>query len=120
VEIELNMGIQKSRSMFLGATSLNNSEKFEDCRTPPLLEHHEEAIRESGCTGNFFFSNAPCHNKVKYQNPLRVCLPNGDTVDSTHTSSLDIPVLSQSAYMAHIFPGMANHDILSVMQIYNE
>jgi hypothetical protein len=71
--------------------SLNDREKFEDCRTPPLLENHETAIVDSGCTGHFLLVNATCQHKVKSQNHLRVCLPNGDTMDSTHSASLDIP-----------------------------
>jgi hypothetical protein len=61
--------------------------------------------------------NAPFQKKVKSQNPLRVCLPNGDTMDSTHTASLDIPELSQAASIAHVFPGMVNNYLLSVGQL---
>jgi hypothetical protein len=43
-------GSQANKELCVGATSLNNSEKFEDFRTPPLLEHHETAIVDSGCT----------------------------------------------------------------------
>jgi hypothetical protein len=51
---------------------------------------------------------------------LRVSLPNGDTMDSTHTASLDIPELSQAASIAHVFPGMANHSLFWVGQLWNE
>jgi hypothetical protein len=64
--------------------------------------------------------NAPFQNKVKSQNPLRVRLPNGDTMDSTHKASLDIPELSKASSIAHVFPGMVNHSLLSVGQLYNE
>jgi hypothetical protein len=64
--------------------------------------------------------NALCQNKVKSQNPLRVRLPNCDTMDYTHTASLDIPELSKAASITHVFPGMVNHYLLSVGQICNE
>jgi hypothetical protein len=99
---------------------LNSSEKFEDCCTPPLLEHHETSIVESACTGHFLLINAPFQSKVKSIDPLRVCLPNGNTMDSTHTSSLDIPELRQAASMAHVCPGMENHSLLSVGQYFND
>jgi hypothetical protein len=51
---------------------------------------------------------------------LRVRLSNGDTMDSSHTAALDIPELSESAYVAHIFPAMVNTSLLSVGQLYNE
>jgi hypothetical protein len=41
-------------------------------------------------------------------------------MDSTHTESLDIPELNKAASIAHIFPGMANHSLLSVGQLCNE
>jgi hypothetical protein len=64
--------------------------------------------------------NTPCLNKVKSQNILTVRLPHGATMDSTHTSSLYIPELNKSASIAHIFPGMENHSLLSVGKLCNE
>jgi hypothetical protein len=64
--------------------------------------------------------NAPCLKKVKSQNPLTVRLPNGATMESTHTAALDIPELNKYASIAHIFPGMGNHSLLSVGQLCNE
>jgi hypothetical protein len=64
--------------------------------------------------------NTPCQNNIKSQSPLRVRLPNGDTIDSTHTSSLDIPEFIQAEYIAHVFPGMANKYLLSVGHLFNE
>jgi hypothetical protein len=49
-----------------------------------------------------------------------VRLPNGDTKDSTHTASLDIPELSETASVAHVFPAMANNSFLSVSKLCNE
>jgi hypothetical protein len=46
-----------------------------------------------------------------------VRLPNGATMESSHTADLDIPGLNASASKAHVFPGMANHSLLSVGQL---
>jgi hypothetical protein len=102
--------------MCRGAT-LNNKTTFEVCRTPPLLEKHETAIVDSGFTGHFLLVTAPCLNKVKYRNPLTVRLPNGATMESSHTSDLDIPELNAAASKAHVSPGMAHHYLLSVGQL---
>jgi hypothetical protein len=72
---------------------------------------------DSGCTGHFLLVNSPCLNKVKYQTPLTVRLPNGATMESSHTAELDIPELNADASKAHVFPGMANHSLLSVGQL---
>jgi hypothetical protein len=113
-------GSQANKECLLGVASKNNSETLEACRTPPLLDLHKTAIVDSGCTGHFLLVNAPCHNKIKSISPLRVRLPNGDTVDSTHTASLGIPELSEAAYVSHVFPYMAIKTLLYVGQLYNE
>jgi hypothetical protein len=74
----------------------------------------------SGCTGHFLLINDPCSNKTKYINHLRVWLPNGATIDSTHTSSLGIPELSEAPSVAHVYPSMNNNSLLSVGQLHNE
>jgi hypothetical protein len=74
----------------------------------------------SGCNGHFLLVNAPCLNKVKSRTPLTVRLPNGATMESSHTAELDIPELNAAASKAHVFPGMANHSLLSVGQLCNE
>jgi hypothetical protein len=51
---------------------------------------------------------------------LTVRLPNGATMDSTHTASLYIPELNKAASIAHIFPGMAHNSLLSAGQLCNE
>jgi hypothetical protein len=54
------------------------------------------------------------------QRAMTVRLPNGATIESTHTASLDIPELNKDSSISHIFPGMANHSLLSVGKLYNE
>jgi hypothetical protein len=49
-----------------------------------------------------------------------VRLPNRATMESSHTAELDIPESSANASKAHLFPGMANHSLLSVGQLCDE
>jgi hypothetical protein len=49
-----------------------------------------------------------------------VRLPNGATMESSHTAELDIPELNAAASKAHVLPGMDNHSLLSVGQICDE
>jgi hypothetical protein len=58
--------------------------------------------------------------KVKSQTPLTVRLPNGATMESSHTAELDIPELNAAASKAHVFTGMANHSLFSVGQLCDE
>jgi hypothetical protein len=64
--------------------------------------------------------NAPCLKKVKSQNPLMVHLPNGATMESSHTAELNIPELKSAASIAHVFPGMDNYYLLSVGKLCKE
>jgi hypothetical protein len=41
-------------------------------------------------------------------------------MDSSHTAELNIPEMNAAASIAHVFPGMANHSLLSVGQLCNE
>jgi hypothetical protein len=75
---------------------------------------------DSGCIGHFLLVNAPCLNKIKSRTPLTVRLPNGATMESSHTSELDIPKLNAAASKSNVFPGMYNHSLLSVGQLCNE
>jgi hypothetical protein len=75
---------------------------------------------DSGCTGHFLLVNEPCLNKVKSRIPLTVRLPNGATMESSHTADLDIPELNAAASKAHVFPRMAYHSLLSVGQLCDE
>jgi hypothetical protein len=64
--------------------------------------------------------NAPCLNKVKSRTPLTVRLPNGATMESSHTAELDIPELNATASKSHVLTGMDNHSLLSVGKLCNE
>jgi hypothetical protein len=75
---------------------------------------------DSGSTGHFLLVTAPCLNKVASRNPLTVRLPNGATMESSHTAGLDIPGLNAAASKAHVFPGMFHRSLLSVGQLCDE
>jgi hypothetical protein len=51
---------------------------------------------------------------------LTVRLPNGATMESSHTADLDIPKSNAAASKSHVFPGMANNSLLSVGQLCDE
>jgi hypothetical protein len=48
---------------------------------------------------------------------LEVRLPNGDTITSAHTATLNMSSLPQAARLTHILPGLAQHSLLSVGQM---
>jgi hypothetical protein len=47
-------------------------------------------------------------------------LPNGATMESSHTADLDIPELDAAASKAHVFHGISHHSLLSVGQLCDE
>ena len=72
---------------------------------------------DSGTTGHFLSVNAPILNKRPTNNPVTVVLPNGQTIKSSHDCDIDWPMLPPNARFAHILPGLANHSLISVVQL---
>jgi hypothetical protein len=72
------------------------------------------ALLDSGCTAHFLLANTKCSNKKSTATPLAVRLPNGDTITSTHTATLNMPSFPQASRQANILPGLAQHLLLSV------
>jgi hypothetical protein len=83
----------------------------------PSIPSKSTALLDSGCTANFLLANAKCSYKIPTATPLAVRLPNGDTITSTDTATLNMPSLTHTARQAHILPGLAKHSLLYVVQI---
>jgi hypothetical protein len=75
------------------------------------------ALLDSRCTAHFLLANAKCSNNKSTATPLAVRLPNGNTITSTHTATLDIPSLTHAARQAHILSGLSQHSLLYVGQM---
>ena len=71
------------------------------------------AISDSGATGHFLLQGAPVVNKRPTASPLKITLPNGKSIQSTHTCNLDIPWLPDVLTEAHIVPGLSHSSLIS-------
>jgi hypothetical protein len=67
----------------------------------------------------FLTTSMPATNILPTAMPIVAHLSNGDQVHSTHTCTLDIPLLPPGACTAHIIPGLALHLLLSIVTIRN-
>eukprot|EP00956_Cyclotella_meneghiniana_P014140 scaffold21040_cov41-Cyclotella_meneghiniana.AAC.5 len=74
-------------------------------------KQREYAILDSGATAHFIVKGADVINQHPTNNPLRINLPDGTYITSTHTCNLNIPWLPNSMTEAHIVPGLT-HDSL--------
>jgi hypothetical protein len=83
----------------------------------PSPPSQSTALLESGCIAHFLLANAKCTNKVIAETPLEVRLPNGATIASTHTATLNMPSLPHASRQAHILPGLSQHSLLYVVQM---
>jgi hypothetical protein len=73
------------------------------------------AILDSGCTSNFFSAAARRSDKQAAAHvPLNVNMPNGTTIQSSHTCNTDLP---PQARQAHILPGLVHNSLISVGQL---
>jgi hypothetical protein len=57
---------------------------------------------------------APCSDKQAAHVPLNVNMPNGTTIQLSHTCNLLLTDLPQQARQAHILPGLVHNSLISV------
>jgi hypothetical protein len=75
------------------------------------------AILDSGCTSNFLSAAAPYSDKQAAHVPLNMSMPNGTTIQSSHTCKLFLTDLPQQARQAHILPGLVHNSLMSAGQL---
>ena len=76
-------------------------------------------IVDSGATGNFMMQDASLINVKQTTNPIRITLPGGQTIMSTHMCNLNIPWLPAFMTEAHIVPGMAHSSLIFTKKFCN-
>ena len=74
------------------------------------------AIADSGTSGHFLGINSACVNKLRTNEGINVQLPDGSSITSTHTASLNLPQLPPDARTAHIFPELT-HALISISML---
>jgi hypothetical protein len=75
---------------------------------------NDTAILDYGCTIIFLSVTAPCSDKQAAHVPLNVNMPNGTTIQSSHTCNLLLTDLPPQARQAHILPGLVHNSLISV------
>ena len=78
---------------------------------------HTWDILDSGATSHLLVTMAHKSSVSPTNDPLRVSLPNGDKVQSTHTYTLALPQLPAKARFGHIVPGLTACSLLSVVKL---
>ena len=73
----------------------------------------EYAILDSGATAHFIIKGAAVKNEQTTSNPLKIKLPDGTFIHSTHTCNLDIPWLPHEITEAHIVPGLSHSSLVA-------
>jgi hypothetical protein len=59
----------------------------------------------------------PCSDKQAAHTPINVDMPNGMTIQSSHTCNLLLTDLPHQARQAHILPGLVHNSLISVGQL---
>jgi hypothetical protein len=78
---------------------------------------NDTEIIDSDCTSIFLSATAPCNNIQEAHVPLSVNMPNGTTIQSSHTCGLLLTYLPPQARKAHILPGLVHNSLISVGQL---
>jgi hypothetical protein len=71
----------------------------------------------SGCTIDLLSAAAPCSNKQAAHIPHTLNMPNGTTIQLSHTCNLLLTDLPQQTRQAHILPGIDHNSLISVGQL---
>jgi hypothetical protein len=77
----------------------------------------DTALLDSGCTIIFLSAAAPCSNKQAAHVPLNVNMPNGTTIQLSHTCNILLTDLPPQAQQAHVIPGRVHNSLISVGQL---
>jgi hypothetical protein len=73
-------------------------------------------ISDSGATGHFLQADAPVTNKRIAIHPIKITLPDGNKIESSHTCNLDIPWLPHETTAGHIVPKLTHTSLLATRQ----
>jgi hypothetical protein len=68
------------------------------------------------CTETYVSLDCPVINKRLTRNPIKIKIPNGSTIESTHVAEIDLPMLRPAAGKAHIVPALDNCSLLLLGQ----
>jgi hypothetical protein len=85
--------------------------------TTRLKHAVEYAISYSVANGTVLVEGAPVVNLQITEMSITSTLPNGRTIQSTHTRNLDIPWLPDTMTEAHIVPGLAHSSMIATRKI---
>ena len=77
-------------------------------------------VVDTSAAAHFVVEGADETNIEKKKLPIRITLPNGSNILSTHTCCLKLPGIPQAAKKAQIVPGLANTTLLSVAMFCRE
>jgi hypothetical protein len=75
---------------------------------------NDTEILDSGFTSIFLSATVPCSNKQEAHVPLSVNMPNGNTIQLSHTCDLLLTDFPPQARKAHILPGLVHNSLISV------
>ena len=85
---------------------------------PPPSTSPAPAIADTGASAHYLVSTAPCTDKRTASPGIHVELPNGASLHSSHTATLQLhPSLPPAACESHIFPDFAHSSLLSIGQL---
>ena len=75
----------------------------------------DEAIVDTGASSNFVMEAAPVTNLSRNEN-IKVRLPNGSNLQSSHEGVIQTPALPEGARKAYVLKGL-KHNLLSIATI---
>ena len=91
-----------------------NAATHKNYTTAQLKIAKNMAVADAGATGPFVLPGTSITNVNVARHPLKINLPDGYCLTSTHTCTLDIPWIPNNSKEAHIVPGLEHASLLSI------
>ena len=100
----------KSKQKGGNITTDTKISKYYDLPKPTMKTQY--ALFDSGATAHFLVEGSEVINKQVAKCPLKIKLPDGTFIESTHTCNLNIPWLPNSITEAHIVPKLTQMSLV--------
>ena len=112
----------KTSSIYYLHNKIYNTSYTKDInKTFRLPSHLSNAITDTGASGNYapesalpYLVNHIAHSDDPTAQPIKVELPNGQIIQSTHIAELNLPTLPKAARKVYIFRDLTCDTLLSV------
>jgi hypothetical protein len=77
----------------------------------------DNSVADTGATGHFMLPDIELRDEKESENPLKITMPDGEALHSTHQGYLPLDDLPDEATLVHKVPDLTHSSLLSIKQL---